>query len=305
MVDLADFTAYWNGEWVSYPQIKIEPNDRGFFVGDAIYDAERTFNGKSFRLKDHIDRLYRSLNYIRLDPGLSPQEMLDISEEAIRRNEHMLAELGDLTIHQYVTRGPGKWTRDAGPPTVIVDILPIDFARFGPLYKPGIHAVIARTRSYSPEQLDPKIKHISRMNFSLADLEAAAVDPEAWAVLTDLDGNITEGVSNNVFLVTDGVLRTSGDRSNLQGVSRRIVFELARQLDIPVVEEDLQPYDFYTADEAFFSQTSFCILPVVKVDTRPLGDGKPGPITQQLLAAWSEKVGVDIADQAEHFGGVK
>jgi len=79
--------------------------------------------------------------------------------------------------------------------------------------------VITRTRSYSPEQLDPKVKHVSRMNFNLADLEAAAVDPEAWAVLTDLDGNLTEGISNNVFLVTDGVLRTSGDRSNLQGVS--------------------------------------------------------------------------------------
>ncbi len=128
-------------------------------------------------MKEHIDRVYRSLKYILLDPGLSPEEMLDISKEAIRRNEHLLAEIGDFTIHQYVTRGPGRWTRDAGPPTVIVDVGPVDFARFGPLYKPGIHAVIVRTRSYSPEQFDPKVKHVSRMNFNLADLEAAAVEP--------------------------------------------------------------------------------------------------------------------------------
>ena len=101
-----------------------------------------------------------------------------------------------------------------------------------------------------------------------------------------------------MFLVTDGVIRTPTDRAVLQGVSRGMVFDLARQLDIPVVEEDLQPYDLYTADEAFFTTTSPCVVPVTKADNRQIADGKPGPITLQLLAAWSETVGLDIVDQA-------
>ena len=102
-------------------------------------------------------------------------------------------------------------------------------------------------------------------------------------------------------MVSNGVIRTAGDRSILQGVSRGMVFDLAEQLQIPVVEEDLQPYDMYTADEAFFSTTSPCVVPVTWVDRREIGDGKPGPVTQQLIAAWSEAVGVDLVDQALQF----
>ena len=116
-----------------------------------------------------------------------------------------------------------------------------------------------------------------------------------------MDGNLSEGTGYNYFLVTDGVIRTATDTAILQGVSRGMVFDLARQLDIPVVEEDLQPYDLYTADEAFFASTSYCVLPMTVVDKRPIGDGKPGPITNQLLAAWSEAVGLDIVDQAIRF----
>jgi branched-chain amino acid aminotransferase len=118
----------------------------------------------------------------------------------------------------------------------------------------------------------------------------------------DLDGNLTEGTGYNVFLVTNGVLRTPGDRSILQGVSRGMVFDLARQLQLPLVEEDLQPYDLYTADEVFFSSTSPCVLPVTQVDKRQIKDGKPGPITQQLLGEWGEMVGLNIVAQAQRFG---
>ncbi len=298
---MADYTAYFNGEWVPFSQVKIDPMDRGFMVGDVIFDVARTFGGKSFRMKEHIDRLYRSLKFVRIDPGLFPEEMLDISEEAIRRNESLRSEVGDFTITQFVTRGPGGSTRDAGPPAVCVKAAPVNFARFAQLFEDGAHGVITRTRSYPVESLDPKVKNYSRMNFNLADLEAADVDPEAWPILTDADGNLTEGTGYNLFLVTDGVIRTPGDRNILQGVSRGMVFDLARQLGIPLVDEDLQPYDMYTADEAFFSSTSPCVLPVTKVDKRDVGEGRPGPIVQQLLSAWSESVGVDIVDQALQF----
>ena len=298
---MADYITYLNGEWLPLSQAKIGPLDRGFRFADSVVDVERTFNGKSFRMKEHIDRLYRSLKYVRIDPGLSPEEMLNICEEAVSRNEHLRAEVGDFTINQNVTRGPGPQASSAGPPTVLVRVGAINFSHLTRYYRDGASAVVVRTRSHSPDALDPKVKHHSRMNFTLAELEAEDVEPGAYPLLTDTDGNITEGIGYNVFLVTDGVIRTPGDRSLLQGVSRAMVFDLARQLEISLVEEDLQPYDLYTADEAFLTSTSPCVLPITRADKRQLGDGRPGPISQQLLAAWSEAVGMDIVDQAARF----
>ena len=298
---MSEYVTYFNGEWMPRSQARIDIADRGFLVGDAVFDVARTFNGKSFRMKDHIDRLYRSLKYARIDAGLTPEEMTEISEEAIRRNEHLRAEAGDFALWQIVTRGKGRWAHTSGPATVCVEAKPIDFGRFAGLFATGAHGVIARTRSYPAQSLDPKIKHFSRMNMNLAELEASDVDPEAWPILTDIEGNLTEGTGQNIFLVTKGVVRTPGDTSILQGVSRAAVIDLAHKLNIPVAEEDLQPYDLYTADEAFFASTSPCVLPVTRVDRRQVGDGKPGPVTQQLLAAWSEEVGLDIVDQALAF----
>ena len=299
---MADNIAYLNGQWVPWSEVKIDPADRGFLVADVVFDVARTFNGKTFRMKDHVDRLYRSLKYVRIDPGLTSNEMLDICEEAVRRNEHLREEGNDFYVRPFITRGPGRWAHTAGPPTVCVRIYPLDYARYASSFEKGASGVITRTRSYPAESLEPKVKHHSRMNFNLAELEAADVDPDSWPILTDLDGNITEGTINSVFLITDGVIRTPGDEDILQSMSRGTVFDLAKQLNIPVVAESLQPYDLYTADEAFFSFTGPGILPVTRVDKRQIGDGDPGPITQQLLAAWSEKVGLDIVDKAIRFG---
>ncbi|MCH9038276.1 MAG: aminotransferase class IV [Chloroflexi bacterium] len=300
---MAEYTAYFNGEWMPFNEVKISPLDRGFEVGDVVFDVARTFDGKSFRMKEHVDRLYRSLKFVRIDPGLSFDEFMQISEEAIARNEPLREDVGDFTVRQFVTRGEGGWTHQAGPPAVCVMVRPINFGRFSKYYTEGAHGVIPRTRSYSSESLDPKVKHYSRMNFNMAELEVSDIDPDAWPILMDVDGNLTEGTGYNFFMVTDGVIRTSNDRSILQGISRGMVFDLANQLDIEVVEEDLQPYDLYTADEVFFSGTSPCVLPVTRVDKRQVSDGKPGRITQQLLAAWSERVGVDVVGQAQRFGG--
>ena len=304
---MADYETYFKGEWVPISQAKLDIFDRGFVASDVVFDVGRTFNGKNFQPHYHLDRLYRSLKYARIDSGLSREEMADITSEVVRRNEPHRAEVGDYYVSQFVTRGTGRGTApgapNAGPPTVCVNVRPIDSGNFAQTYSDGLHAVIARTRSYPPEALDSKIKHYARMNFNLAELEAADVDPDAWPILLDTGGNLTEGTSNNVWIVTDGVLRTPGDRNVLQGGSRNMVLNLAHQLNIPVSEEDLQPYDLYTADEAFFSRTGPCVLPVTKADQRQIADGKPGPITQQLLAAWGEAVGVDIVGQAEHLAG--
>lgn len=146
---MAEYTAYFKGEWMPFSQVKIDPMDRGFTVGDVVFDVARTFNGKSFRMEDHIQRLYRSLKFVRIDPGLSAKEMLAISEEVVQRNDHLRAEVGDFTITQFVTRGPGSSSRSAGPPAVCVKVAPIGFGRFADLFKDGAHGVITRTRSLS------------------------------------------------------------------------------------------------------------------------------------------------------------
>jgi branched-chain amino acid aminotransferase len=299
---MTDYMAYFCGEWMPACQVKIDPLDRGFLVGDAVFDVFRTFNGKSFRLREHVDRLYRSLKYVRIDPGMSPKEIMRISEEAIARNEHLRAEVGDFAVWQFVTRGRGRWAHSAGPPTVGVFIRALGLSRFAHLYAEGAHGVIVRSRSFSPDALDSKVKNFSRMNFNMAELEASDVDKAGWPILTDSRGNITEGPGYNVFLVTDGVIRTADDRTVLQGVSRGMVFDLAKELGIPVVEEELQPYDLYTANEAFIASTSPCVLPVTRVDRRQIGGGIPGPVVRQLLAAWGKAVGVDIVKQALEFG---
>ena len=300
---MADNIAYFNGEWMPLGEVKIDPADRGFMVGDVVFDTGRTFDGKAFRMKQHIDRLYRSLKYVRIDPGLSQEEMEETIDEALRRNEHLREEASDFTWTPVITRGSGTF-QDPSPATVFIRVRPVTFDGFAEHYSTGQHAVITRTRSYGPDALDPKVKHFSRMNFVLADLEAYDVEPGALAVLSDGDGYLTEGTGSNLFLVTDGVLRTPGDRSALQGVSRGMVIDLADQLELEVTEEDLQPYDLYNSDEAFFTSTSPCVTPMTMVDLRDIGDGRPGPITQQLLAAWSEAVGVDIVGQAERHAKV-
>ena len=305
MPDSSTFTAYFNGEWVKYGDVTISPEDRGFVVADVVFDIARTFGGKPFVLDRHIDRLYRSLKYMRIDPGLTPDEMTSICEEAVERNLDRLDESGDFQIHPFITRGVGHGVADPTSATVCVAIKPVAFESFARFYVEGAHGVIARTRSYSSETMDPKVKHHSRANFVLAELEASDVDPGASPILLDQDGNLTEGIGYNLFLVKDGVLKTPTDRSILQGISRSVIFDVADQLGMELVEEDLQPYDLYTADEVFFSRTSPRIVPVGMVDLRPVGDSVPGPVTQQLLAAHSEMVDVDIVGQALHYGGVQ
>ena len=305
---MGDHIAYFNGEWVPNSDVRIDPFDRGFTMGDAVFDVERTFDGHIFRLREHLDRLYRSLQYLRMDCGVTIDEMTSITEELVRRNEPMRGPSGDYMVRQVVTRGTPKSGTQGGvwepmTPTVINMVSPIDLGGYARAYERGASVVFPSVRGYSSSSLDPKVKHYSRGNFVLAQLQAADVEPEAHPVLLDQDGNIAENIGANFFVVTDGVIRTPGDSSILQGISRMVVFELANQLGIPIVEEPLQPYDAYTADETFLANTIYQLLPVGTVDNRSIGTQTPGPISTQLLAAWSEMVGVDIVGQALRQAG--
>ena len=303
MADQSHYVAYCNGQWAPLHEVRIDLADRGFLLGDTVFDLSRTFGGRGFKLEEHIDRLYRSLAYVRIDPGVSAEAMLEITEEAIQRNEHLRADVGDFNVGQYVTRGHGLRAWMAESPTLIVKVGAIPFEFYARAYEEGMHAAITRTRSYSPAALDPKIKHHSRLNMTLAELEANDIEPGAWPILTDADGNITEGSGYNVFIVTNSVIKTPRDDALLQGISRGTVFELANTLEIPVIEEDLQPYDVISANEVFFSSTNCCLIPVSHVNRHRIGtdDRAVGPVTQRILDAWSDLVGLDIVDQMMQF----
>ena len=295
---MAEMIAYFNGEWVPDSQCVVHATDRGFRVGDVVYDVERTFGGKIHLLREHLDRFMRSLKAVRLDPGLSIDELEALTLEAVDRNQSNREPGGDLSITQFVTRGRGRHILDPVSPTVCIMPQRIDFSQYAEFYRIGVHVVIPRTRSYHPDALDPKVKHYSRMNFVLANLEATDVDPKAYPVVLDSEGSIAEHIAGNFYLISDGTLKMPTDRSSLQGGTQKAVVRLAKQLGIPMVEEDLQPYDAYNADEVFLTNATYCILPAGRIDGRAIGDEVPGPITRQLQSAWSEMVGIDFVDQA-------
>ena len=166
--DISKYTAYFNGDWIPYSEVKIDPLDRGFFLGDSVFEVERTFNGKSFKMREHIERLYRSLSFARIDPKIDAEEMINISEETINKNLHLLDDVGDFLIQQFITRGFGRRAAAAVDPTVCVRINPIDFERY-PIekYYSGGHCAITSILSYPNESIDPKVKNYSRMNFNL------------------------------------------------------------------------------------------------------------------------------------------
>lgn len=126
-----EFVGYMNGAWLPRGELKVGLDDRGFRVGDTVFDVTRTFNGEPFLLDRHLERLYRSLKYVRIDPGHSPQELLDLTAEAISRNHHLLGAHGDFDIWHAVTRGAGRWAYEATSPTVMIDVGPVPWAWFG------------------------------------------------------------------------------------------------------------------------------------------------------------------------------
>lgn len=290
---------FFNGQLVPEENVGISIRDRGFIYGDAVFDATRTFNGKTFKLREHVDRLYNSLRYLRIDPGMDKDEMEHWSEEVVRHNYPLLPPNQDMWVMQRISRGiessePGHITR----PTVLIETHAIPFARRASLYRDGIRLMTPSVPRVPPRFLSPRAKTHNYLNLILGDLEAQGTDPDSWAVLLDENGNLTEGRGSNVFLVKDGVVCTPQGQFVLEGVTRGMVLGLATRLDLPVIERDLDLFDAYTADEAFLTSTSLCICPVSSINGAAVGKGKvPGPVTQRLMAAFGDLVGIDYVAQ--------
>jgi len=293
--------AWFNGKIVRESEVLIPFRDQGFLRGDAVFDMTRSFHGKAFRLAEHIARLYRSLRYLDIDPGLSPAEMAAISEDVLARNRHLLAPGEDYWLAQRISRGihpvPGDHWDHYGP-NVIVECVPLPLRERARYFRDGVDIVTPSLRRTPPDALSPRAKMHQYLNLVLADREVKAQNPEAWAVLLDTSGNLAEGLGSNIFLVRDGGLLTPRERYVLPGVSRQATIDLAQRLGIPFAEQDVDLYDAYTADECFLTSTSLCICGVRSLNGRSFAAGKPpGPITQRLIDAYKELAGCDFVAQ--------
>ena len=293
--------AYFNGKIVPESDVLIPFRDRGFMAGDAAFDTARTFDHKIFKLKEHIDRLYRSLRYLQIDPQLPPGQLTEITEEVVARNLHLIDKDEDYWVSQRISRGLNSADRSPqtkSGPTVIVECAPLPLKSRARLYRDGIDVIVPAVRRSAPDMLSPRAKTHNYLNLVMGDLEAKAADPEAWAVLLDANGNLCEGTGSNIFIVRAGTVLTPRERFVLPGISRETVIELAREIAQPFAEADIDLYDAYTADEAFLTSTSLCICPVRSINGRHVGvDAMPGPVTQRLIDAYARLIDFDFVAQ--------
>jgi len=294
--------AWFNGEFMPEREVRIPFRDRSWVYGDGCFDMTRTFGHKLFKVTEHVERLYRSLKYLRIEPGFGPQKMIALTEELFERNRHLLGPDDDYWVGQRISRGvkdvPGD-NLDYHGPNVVLECAPLPLAQRAKLFKDGIKVIVPSQRRVPPDSLSPRAKTHNYLNLIVADQEVQSIDPEAWAVLLDINGNIAEGLGSNIFIVRGGEILTPREKFVLPGVSRQTVIELAQQDGLIVREADLDLYDAYNADEAFLTSTSLCICPITKINGVAIGPPKQvwGPVTQRLAKAYQGFVGHDFVGQ--------
>jgi branched-subunit amino acid aminotransferase/4-amino-4-deoxychorismate lyase len=296
---------YLNGRMVPASQAALPIWDAGIVQGATVTEQTRTFRHRPWRLDDHLDRLFDSLRYVCIDPGLSKGEFATISNELVAHNAALVGPDDDLGLIQFATAGEYATYAPAAArpgPTVCVHTFPLPFALWAKRMREGAHLVTTAVRQLPPQCYDAGMKCRSRMHYYLADREARQVDPEASALLLDLDGHVTETSTANILIVERGAIVSPTTRDVLSGISRQTVIELAAKGGIPFAERDLQLYDLLRADEAFLSSTPYCLMPVTRVNGIPLNRGEVGAVYRRLLAAWSAEVGLDIERQIQEGG---
>lgn len=293
---------YLSGDLVPEAEAKISIFDSAIMLADTVTESTRTFRHVPFKLDDHIERLYMSLKLTRIDAGMNAEEMTKVTLDLLEANLANYAEHEDCWIVHNISRGlsiaGADPTKQAGQATIMIFTQPMNLKPWVAFYAEGCHAVTPMSRAVPSQSLDPRIKNRSRLPYTLAEMEAKLVDPQAQSVILDINGHVSENKGGNIFAVRNGVLRTPSTVNALAGVSRATAMDLARRLGIPIEETTLQPYDLITADEVFFTSTPYCIMPATKFNGHMVGDGTVGPITRRLLEAWSELVGMDIVAQA-------
>ncbi len=299
---------WFNGELVPESEAKISIYDSALMFGDMVFEMTRSFKKKQFKLKEHLERLYASIKYVRIPLTIPLEELEKHVYETIEANDPSFEEDDEHRVMIDVSRGLLSIYQDVvgipkGPNVIIADFpLRWTVAGMGKLFDAGINAVITSQRAIPAWLLEPKVKNRSRIHYLMANIEVSNYEGENnWALLLDPDGFIAEGTGDNFFMVKDGTIFTPEPRNILRGISRAHIFELADQLGLECIEKNIEPYDVIKADEAFMTGTPFCILPVSSLNNITIGSKVMGKITHQLLDAWSSEVGVDIVGQIKKW----
>ena len=287
---------YIDGKFYSEANAKVSVFDHGLLYGDGIFEGIRFYNGRVFRLEQHLERLWNSARSICLDIPMTRQEMTEALLETIRQNH-----LPDGYIRLVVTRGVGNLglnPEQCKNPSVIIIVATIALYHED-FYRKGLSIVTVATRRSNPASLNPAVKSLNYLNNVMARIEANLASADEALMLNDA-GNVAECTADNVFIIKHGQIFTPPITAGaLQGITRSVVFDIAGEFDIKVIEADFTRHDIFVADECFLTGTAAEIVPVVKADGRIIGNGKPGPITTRIIARFREmthKTGTPIFD---------
>lgn len=298
---------YFNGQFVPESEARVSIFDSALMFGDMAFEMTRTYNQRPFRLREHLDRLYASLRLLKIDCGLSIDEMERLTVETLERNLPTEPDDMDWQIMHDVSRGPLEPYRtafqDGIRPTVSINCWPLitHMGSFAPQYDRGVHVVIPAQQALPAHLVDAKAKTRSRMHYQLAILQAARMGVGRWPVMLDPDGFLAEGPGWNIFLVKNGELLTPEPRNILLGVSRAATIELAQQAGIPFRETNLGRYEGLQADEIFCTATTYGLVHAAAFEGETIANGRPGPVFTQLMQSWQELAGIDFVAQAHAY----
>lgn len=277
---------YLDGKLVAEKEAKISVFDHGLLYGDGIFEGIRVYDGRIFRLQEHLERLFHSGQMIRLRLPWSEADLTRALEETIRANG-----LRDAYIRLVVTRGVGDLGLDPDRcprPSLIIIVTRI---RIYPqeFYEKGMKIITSSVQRISEAALSPQAKTLNYLNNVLAKLDAKNAGVEE-ALMLNSWGYVAECTADNLFIYRQGSLQTPPPSSGaLTGITRKVVLELAQELGIPVEFPLMTKYDLYTAEECFLTGTAAEVVPVVNLDGRSIGEGEVGPITRRLMEAFHEK----------------
>jgi branched-chain amino acid aminotransferase len=282
-----ELEVYIDGKYYPKSQAKISVYDHGFLYGDGVFEGIREYNGLVFKLKEHIDRLYRSAHALLLQIPISKEEMSNAVVETIRKNK-----MKDSYIRLIVSRGIGDLgldPRKCPQPTIIIITDTIQI-RAGNAKETGITTMFSWVRRNSVDATTHEIKSLNYLNSIMAKIEANACGVDE-AICLENNGYIAEGVGENVFIVKNGEIFTPPTSTGaLAGITAEVVAELCNKLGIKLTTANLTPFMLFTADEAFFTGTAMEMVPIREVNKRQIGNGKPGYVTKKLMMEFQKEI---------------
>lgn len=293
--------AYLNGNWIPHNELKIDVADSGFVLGTTVSERLRTFGGRLFEAAAHFQRLHESLRVVGID-GLDLAELQKAAERLAAQNHALLDPEDDLGLTVFVTPGVVDTADGARRPTVGMHTSPLSFSGWAHLYTQGERLIVSSVRQIPSNCWPATLKCRSRMHYFLADREVRQQDSTARALLLDQEGFVAEASTANVLLYIENEgLISPPSESVLSGISLSVLQTLAESKNIKFTRRRILRDELRDADEILLCSTSPCLLPVVSIDSRNVGDGTAGPIWGRLMSAWNARAGLNIIRQAEQF----